>query len=100
MQFVSEKWYDWYSRTIVFISGALFVATVLKLFAFQIVGIEWGLSYLVLVLTFTHLVYGFFVHPIIRNRSTPFAATAISNFIFLAIIVSLLQTTGQLHSPY
>lgn len=102
MQFVSDKWYDWYSRTIVAISSVLFVATVLRLFAFRTFDPDnhLGLSYLTLTLSLVHLIYGFFIHRIVKQRSGAFAATSVSNFIFLINTVNLLQSTGQLHSPY
>ncbi len=102
MQFVSDKWYDWYSRIIVGISGVLLLATITRLFVLTSWDVDnhLGLSYLTLVLSFSHVFYGLVVHRIVQNRSGAFAATSVSNFIFLVNTVNLLQSTGQLHSPY
>lgn len=102
MQFVSDRWYDWYSRIIVAVSGTLFMATLLKLLAFQTFDMDnrWGLSYLTLALALMHVLYGLFIHRLVKQKSSTFGATLTSNFIFLTIIVNLLQSTGQLHSVY
>lgn len=102
MQFVSDKWYSWYSRILLALSVALFVASVLKLFIlpdFDSVN-EWGLSYLTLTLSLVHIIYSLFIYKPIRVRSGSFYATFVGNFIFMVNIVNLLQSTGQLHSPY
>lgn len=102
MQFVSDKWYDWYSRAMLALSGALFTASALRLTIFQSKPAldGWSLSYVTMVLAAVNLFYSLFLHRLVRQRSGAFAATLTGSFIFVANIVNLLQTTGQLHSWY
>ncbi len=102
MQFVNEKWYTWYSRITVIFSLSLFVGSLLKIFVLQDFDPQnkWGLSYLTLVLASVHICYTVLLYKQIRKRSGAYVATLVDNFIFMANIVNLLQSTGQLHSQY
>lgn len=100
MQFVSDRWYENYTRAVMGLSGLLLTASLLNKFlepaGKYLSGI--GLSELTIYLPAVHLIYVLVFYRVVRQRANVYAASTFSNFLFILSIVTLVHGTGQLQS--
>jgi PAS domain S-box-containing protein len=102
MQYVADKWYIRFTRGVTFFA-ALFLAGSIAQTSIPVFGdpgMRLGLSPVTLVLSAVALLYRLTLYRRLRERSGLIAASLILCFIFMMILVSLIHSTGQLHSWY
>ncbi len=102
MQFVSDRWYEGYTRAVTLLSGILLLGSILVLAVPGLgsIGARSGLSYVTLFLAAFELVYILGGYKLIKEKIGLFGATMIVNFMFMFNIVILINGTGRLHSWY
>jgi len=102
MQFVSDKWYSRFSWGVtlfglIFLIGSVVEITVPSV---SLLLTKLGFSPVALVMAAVLLVYRILLYRSIRLRAGILAASLILCFTFIMLLVSLIHSTGKLHSPY
>jgi PAS domain S-box-containing protein len=102
MQLVHDRYYIWYNRVVTTLGGVLVIGSLaaIALPRFAMLTTDWGLTPLALGLGLMQVGYGILLFNKVGKSNSYLVAALVSTMLFILSLVNLLNTTGQLHSPY
>lgn len=97
MQFVDDKFYNWYNRAIGVIGFVLVVITALAwtMPNLEFLRVSWGFQPIIGVIGLAQCVYAFFFYG---RQSSPWVACLIGSMIISLANIGLVHNSGQFHS--